>query len=41
VRPFSHEDHDYPVAGVYFVTLTVTDNSGKRSSATKRLTIAP
>ncbi|HEX2446179.1 MAG TPA: PKD domain-containing protein [Vicinamibacterales bacterium] len=41
VRPFSHEDHDYPVAGVYFVTLTVTDDSGKRSSATKRLTIAP
>jgi hypothetical protein len=41
VRAFSQEDHDYPVAGVYFVTLTVTDNSGKRSSATKRLTIAP
>jgi PKD repeat protein len=41
VRNFSHEDHDYPIAGVYFVTLTVTDNSGKRSSATKRLTIAP
>ena len=41
VRPFSHEDHDYPVAGVYFVTLTVTDDSGKRSSATKRLTTPP
>jgi hypothetical protein len=41
VRPFANEDHDYPVAGVYFVTLTVMDNTGKRSSATRQLTVTP
>lgn len=35
------EDHDYFTARDYFVTLTVTDNSGLASSATKRVTVIP
>jgi PKD repeat protein len=33
------EDHDYLAAGTYFVTLTVTDNSGLRTTITRPVTV--
>jgi PKD repeat protein len=33
------EDHDYSVAGTYYVKLTVTDNSGNQSFVTKAVTV--
>lgn len=35
------QQHDYTAPGSYLVTLTVTDNQGKRASLTKVITIAP
>lgn len=34
------ETHDFVSAGTYFVTLTVTDNDGKRSSTTRLITVS-
>jgi PKD repeat protein len=34
------QQHDYP-AGTYIVTLTVTDNQGKRASLSKTITVLP
>ncbi len=33
--------HDFPYAGVFYVTLTVTDNDGKKSSTTHPITVSP
>jgi PKD repeat protein len=33
--------HDFPYAGVYYVTLTVTDNEGKKSSTTHPISVSP
>jgi PKD repeat protein len=33
------EDHDYLAAGTYFVTLTVTDNSGLKTTFTRPVTV--
>ncbi|HEX2339774.1 MAG TPA: PKD domain-containing protein [Vicinamibacterales bacterium] len=35
-----NQDHDFPAAGTFFVTLTVTDNSGISSTTTKAITIS-
>lgn len=35
------QQHDFASAGTYLVTLTVTDNQGKRASLTKAITVAP
>lgn len=33
--------HDFPYSGVFYVTLTVTDNDGKKSSTTRPITVSP
>ena len=33
------EDHDYVAVGTYFVTLTITDNSGQQSFITKKIVV--
>lgn len=35
------QQHDFAAAGTYLVTLTVTDNQGKRASLTKAVTVLP
>ena len=35
------QQHDFANPGTYLVTLTVTDNQGKRASLTKAVTVAP
>lgn len=38
-RPTATEDHDYVGAGTYFVTLTITDNTGQQSFITKKIIV--
>jgi PKD repeat protein len=35
------EDHDWVIAGTYFVTLTVTDDAGNKGSTTKSILVTP
>jgi PKD repeat protein len=38
-KPTATEDHDYVGVGTYFVTLTITDNSGQQSFITKKIIV--
>jgi hypothetical protein len=38
-KPTATENHDYAAVGTYFITLTITDNSGQQSFITKKIVI--